>query len=277
MAGDHTGMTTAQRQHFDQEGYLTLRAAAPPALLSRLQDMTARMMADPTAPGRQTHVIGDREYVCNIANICQCDDLSALEWLGGPSVEAWATAICGADFFAVQDYVVIKNIGDPSTILWHRDMMHQRTGDCFFLGLYLDDANAGDGALQVVPGSHLSPKHICEIRKEPNVALPMLAGDILLHDLMLAHCSGAMTQNPLRRVLYIELISARQAREEQLFSEELIESRLYLQTLARQFYRDRQEGALAQTEVLVGLRSALNDIYTVTIRNWPSSYCLELD
>lgn len=270
-------MTTAQRQHFDQEGYLTLKAAAPPALLSRLQDMTARIMADATAPDRQAHVIGDREYVCNIANICQHDDLSALEWLGSPLVEAWATAICGPDFFAVQDYVVVKNLGDPNPILWHRDMMHQRTGACFFLGLYLDDAETGDGALQVVPGSHLSDKHICDIKKEANVSLPMQTGDILIHDLMLAHCSGAMTRNTLRRVLYLELISARQAREEQLFSEDLIDSRLYLQTLARQFYRDRQEGALAQTEVPVALRSALNDIYAVTIRNWPSSYCLEFN
>lgn len=39
-------------------------------------------------------------------------------------------------------------------------MIHQRTRDCFMVGVYLDVANANDGALKIIPKSHLSDKNI---------------------------------------------------------------------------------------------------------------------
>lgn len=91
--------------------------------------------------------------------------------------------------------------GDNTEVLWHQDMLHRHTGNCFTMGIYLDDADAGDGSLRVVPKSHFSSKSICELKQEPDMEVPVKAGDILVHDMMLANSSGLKQHNPLRRVL----------------------------------------------------------------------------
>lgn len=75
--------------------------------------------------------------------------------------------------------------------------------------LHLDDADAANGALRVLPSSHrlgrLSAARIQELRAaQPDVLCAVLAGDALLMRPLILHASGRSTSTRHRRVLHIE-------------------------------------------------------------------------
>lgn len=77
------------------------------------------------------------------------------------------------------------------------------------LRLHLDDADAGNGALRVLPGSHtlgkLDSDRIQSLRAEvPEHLCTATAGDVLLMRPLLLHASGKSTDARHRRVLHVE-------------------------------------------------------------------------
>jgi len=75
--------------------------------------------------------------------------------------------------------------------------------------LHLDDADASNGALRVLPGSHrfgrLSADRIPQLRREqPDFLCAVWAGDALLMRPLLLHASSRSTHPRHRRVLHIE-------------------------------------------------------------------------
>jgi ectoine hydroxylase-related dioxygenase (phytanoyl-CoA dioxygenase family) len=75
--------------------------------------------------------------------------------------------------------------------------------------LNLDDADKSNGALRVLPGSHLSGRlsagRIQELRAaQPDYLCAVSAGDALLMRPLLLHASGRSTSTRHRRVLHIE-------------------------------------------------------------------------
>ena len=75
--------------------------------------------------------------------------------------------------------------------------------------LHLDDADASNGALRVLPGSHrfgrLSSDRVQKLRAEGSeVVCAVSAGDALLLRPLLLHASSRSTQPRHRRVLHIE-------------------------------------------------------------------------
>jgi ectoine hydroxylase-related dioxygenase (phytanoyl-CoA dioxygenase family) len=175
-------------------------------------------------------------------------------------------------------------LGDNLPVLWHQDMLHQRTGPCFTMGIYLDDAQVDDGALLVVPGSHANGKTICETKNDPTIAVPMKAGDILIHDMMLAHSSGAMCSLPIRRVIYFEFLSVSHVRNEKLYPEDLLERRCSLLPVAIDHYKQLHPTEIAfswespmgeQSRTYPSQVAALQQIYEQEIHAIPSTYCFE--
>lgn len=76
------------------------------------------------------------------------------------------------------------------------------------LRIHLDDTNENNGALKVVPGSHL--KGICrpesiDWKKESEVSCNVPKGGIMLMKPLLLHSSGRTTNNRQRRVIHIEI------------------------------------------------------------------------
>jgi hypothetical protein len=102
-------------------------------------------------------------------------------------------------------------------------------------GIYLDPANEENGALRVVPGSYKSNQSICELEKMPYATIAMEAGDMLVHDLMIAHSLGTLTSFPRRRVIYFEFMSEAQARAEGIYTDEFIRRRIQLIPAAKAF------------------------------------------
>ncbi|MGB8356447.1 MAG: phytanoyl-CoA dioxygenase family protein [Chthoniobacteraceae bacterium] len=82
-------------------------------------------------------------------------------------------------------------------------------GQMISVRLHLDDTDATNGALRVLPGSHrlgrLSAESIRELRAEQEDFLCVAsAGDALLMRPLLLHASGRSTSERHRRVLHIE-------------------------------------------------------------------------
>ena len=278
-------LSSTQYNSFCKEGYLRLPEMIPALLLKRLRELFDELMySSGDTDDKVVFNIKDKEYVTNLENVCNKGNLACLELLGYYPILSLAETICGPDFFLIQEFAVNKNRGDELPVLWHLDMAHQRSGNCFTMGIYLDDAEQGDGALKVVPGSHLDNRTICELSKEPHIEVPMKAGDVLIHDMMLAHSSDPIRTNPLRRVVYFEFLSAAHVSVENIYSDELVQRRTRLQFAASRHYKslhpDKQqfvhpiENEPAEDETKT-IEEILTEIYSMPINARPSAYCFE--
>ncbi|MFM6925228.1 MAG: phytanoyl-CoA dioxygenase family protein [Ferruginibacter sp.] len=271
-----------QSDAFTQDGYTILQNAVPPSLLQKLRMLFDEKMNNDDETDKAVNTFNGKDYISNIEYLFKSENLACLQLLGSPFIVETATTICGHDFFLIQEFAVIKMLGDNTEVLWHQDMLHQRTGNCFTMGIYLDDANAGDGCLRVVPESHISGKDICTLKHEPYIEVPVKAGDILIHDMMLAHSSGIMHQNLLRRVLYFEFLSFKQAAGEGIYTEDQMYDRMRLVQLAISYYQQLHptekkfewKNILAvPAEPVDSVHEILTDIHRAKSLGKPSAYC----
>jgi hypothetical protein len=278
-------LTSQQLNIFQTNGYLRLPEMIPLTLLSRLRELFDELMdTEKDIIAKAVYENKGKKYVTNLENICCKGNLACLELLGYPPILEIAERICGKDFFLIQEFAVIKNLGDELPVFWHQDMMHERRGHCFTMGIYLDKANKNDGALRVVPGSHVSNKNICELSKEPSIELPMHDGDILIHDMMLAHSSESLKKNQLRRVVYFEFLSAVHVATEKIYTKELVDRRTRLLFVAARYYQSLHPDEKQFKHLNVNpcteddakdIKEILDEIYGQPINARPSSYCLE--
>lgn len=277
-------LTEQQLNTFFTDGYLRFPGFVPPDLLQRLHQLFDELMIPDSSAEKVLFENKGKKYVTNIERFCHKGNLACLELLGFPPLLEIAKKICGRDFFLIQEFAVIKNLGDDLPVLWHKDMVHNRTGRCFTMGIYLDDACADDGALRVVPGSHLSDDSICDLMKEPFIELPVNAGDVLIHDMLLAHSSEPLKKNKLRRVIYFEFLSAAHVFNEQIYSPELVEQRSRLTYAAVRYYSSLHPGKQqfippvanpVPEDDLRDIHAIVNEICSQPVNARPSAYCLE--
>lgn len=267
---------------FREKGFQKLSFSIPHPLLKRLRDLFDELMDTSDRTEKNVYEYNGKDYVTNLEHICSKGNLAALELLGYPPILSLAAEICGPDFFMIQEFAVIKNRGDELPVLWHQDMVHERKGNCFTMGIYLDDAEEGDGALRVVPGSHLADRTICELCKEPFTEVPVKAGEILIHDMMLAHSSEPIRMNAIRRVIYFEFLSEAHVRAENIYTDDLVRRRSRLLFAATRYYKSRhpheEQFVLTQrfdpVDESKELLDILAEIYSANINARPSTYCL---
>lgn len=272
-----------QLEAFTQEGYTILPNVVPPVLLQKLRLLFDEKMNSSDLTEKVVNAFNGQNYISNIEHLFKSNNLSCLELLGSPFILETAEAICGPGFFLIQEFAVIKMLGDNTEVLWHQDMLNRRTGKCFTMGIYLDDANAGDGCLRIVPASHTSGKDICALKEEPYTEVPVKAGDMLIHDMMLAHSSGLMQHNPLRRALYFEFLSFKQAVYEGIYTEDQLYGRMRLIQLAIEYYHQQHPGeekfawkntlAVPVESSTNSIHEILSDIHRAKSLGKPSAYC----
>jgi ectoine hydroxylase-related dioxygenase (phytanoyl-CoA dioxygenase family) len=144
-------------------------------------------------------------------------DLSAMfaELARSDVITEPATAILGEPVVLFEDKLNLKPPGG-STYPWHQDWSccwrahTDRLVTCF---IYLDDADAGNGCLEVVPGSHVGkptlpfrqgsrfevdPAHVDASRVRP---VPLAAGDMIVFDPYLLHYSDRNRTPEARRTI----------------------------------------------------------------------------
>lgn len=277
-------LTTEQKNKFQALGFLKISNAINTATLEQLKTAVDFYSNSTPANDNIALVTGanQQEYVIGIQHLCKIPEAPFLALLGSPLLLSIAQQICGADFFPIQEFAVIKTLGDNSKVEWHQDVVNKLKGQTFMMGIYLDEANDANGALRVIPASHKSELSICELKQLPYETIEMQAGDILIHDLMLAHSSGMLTQFAKRRVIYFEFMSSNQAKNEQIYTTEMIEKRTALIPLAINAYKSfnntneafswqhpNKENYL-NNETLI---ETIESIYATQLKVKPANYC----
>lgn len=279
-----SSLSKSHLEMLKNDGFTVLHNFVPAALLQKLRLLIDEKMNSSDLSDKAFSTANGQNFVCNIEFLFKHENLACLELLGWPCLLEVVETICGPDFFLIQEFAVIKMLGDKTEVLWHQDMLHQQTGNCFTLGIYLDDANAEDGCLRVVPASHNSDKDICILKNEPYKNVPVEAGDILIHDMKLAHSSGIMQHNPLRRVIYFEFLSFKQAVGENIYEAEQLYNRMRLTQLAVAYYHKQNPGekkfewknTLAiPAESDDAVHAIIADIHSSKSLGKPSAYCFE--
>jgi ectoine hydroxylase-related dioxygenase (phytanoyl-CoA dioxygenase family) len=232
-------LSEAQKNQFIEQGFVKLSAVIPTEIITKLREAIESICIQKPYPLDLaiTEMENKRQLVTGIEKLCNKADGIFLTLLGSPFLLSIAEAICGVDFFPIQEFAVIKYLGDNNPILWHQDVANRSISKTFMLGIYLDAANEENGALRIIPQSHRSKLPICELQKMPYDSIEMQAGDVLIHDLMLVHSSGILTTFPKRRVIYFEFMNSTLAVQEQIYPETMINNRIALLALALEVYQ----------------------------------------
>jgi hypothetical protein len=168
---------------------------------------------------------------------------ASLELLGCPQVLAVAESLSGENFVPTYESMVFKQQGDGAQIRWHQDALHPRNYRIYNYDLYLDASRREAGALHVVPKTHLKKQDFCNIEHNygwevpDSIQVEMEPGDVLIHDVMVAHGSPATVGKALRRTIYYEFRAVEEILDEGPWDRQWIDRRLRLVPLALERYR----------------------------------------
>lgn len=221
-----------QKQFFLEQGYLHISNAIPQPLINKWKELL-------NAPGLGSFDFSD-PFVAN--NICFLDagkndtisrinsllgyyQEEVLELMSFPSILKIAEAICGTDSIPMQCDALFKHPHPFSEVAWHQDAIFPRQTPYINIGIYLDDANPGDGCIRLIPGTQNQEQNINSIsqRGADIIDIPAKEGDIIIHDLMTVHSSSLKVQPGVRRTIYLEWWSASAALNHGYLSENWIE------------------------------------------------------
>ena len=212
-------ISSQQRDQLLTDGFVSLPDAVPPNLIDRWRLLADRFEAEALAAHRKSERV---HGACVIEDpvgprLMRQDDLlgiepdATLDLLASPGMMAVARDLCGRGTVPLQMDLLYKHQHPHPLILWHQGAQHPRGFPYLNVGIYLDDADEGDGCLRYVPGTQHELQDICSLSEEHgweipgSVEQPAKAGDILVQDMMILHGSGPKwTPNP-RRTIYLEL------------------------------------------------------------------------
>ncbi len=237
-------LTAEQIEFFDTNGYLILRNWIPADMLKHLQDAGDAWINQGwdyqrkgDNPDLEDFRFTDRpsgRVMFRVNYLHNKGQNASLELLGSPQVLAVAESLCGRNFVPTYESMVFKEEKDGAPILWHQDAVHPRQYRIFNYDLYLDPSTADGGALRVLAKTQGQKQDFCHLEAEygwnpPNVVtVEMQPGDVLLHDVMVAHGSPEVEGKARRRTIYYEFRAAEQILTEGPWDSEWVDRRLRL-------------------------------------------------
>ncbi|MBL8161492.1 MAG: phytanoyl-CoA dioxygenase family protein [Anaerolineae bacterium] len=248
-------LTPEQVQFFDDNGYLILRNWIPADMLKRLQDAGDAWIQQGWAyqgagnsanPDLEDFHFADRpsgRVMYRVNYLHNKQQVASLELLGCPQVLAVAESLCGRNFVPTYESMVFKEEKDGAQIVWHQDAVHPRNYRIFNYDLYLDRSTVDGGALRVLAKSQIQRQDFCKLAEDygwnpPNVTVvEMEPGDVLLHDVMVAHGSPEVEGKARRRTIYYEFRAAEQILSEGPWDADWVDRRLRLLPLGLDAYR----------------------------------------
>lgn len=232
-------ITPKQKREFMNQGFLRIPNAIPMPLLSQWQSLLTELNEYALKSRNKPLVATSLSFIEEHDNplLSRVNDLLAfypdavLDLLACPAMIAIARDFCGSDAVPLQCDALFKQNHPESAISWHQDAPHSRKFPYLNIGIYLDDADLGDGCLDYVTNSQhetldinkLVNKHGWDI---PNlVSVPVKAGDILIQDMMVLHRSQIKRKKGVRRTIYVEMRPAAAMLEQGAHSKEWMELR----------------------------------------------------
>lgn len=241
-------LTEEQIEHFDRHGYLKLEKILTDEQLEQLRqyaDNVEQLAMEKLKRNAQEKdfVFSMTFFVTYLNRVLHFHfhaGFESLYLLGHPKILGAAESLCGKDFLPTIDMMVLKHQDNNAVIPWHQDLIYPADQyRVVTVGIYLDDSNIDNGALTVLPNSGDKKKDICAIVENPpasTIEVPAKAGDVLLHNPMMVHCSSAMKSGGKRRTLYYEFRPMAQALTEQTWPQRLLDRRLNLMYTALDLY-----------------------------------------
>ena len=241
-------MTPSQIEQFDRLGYLLLPNQLPLSLLQLLREGTEQTiktghqyLATDTIPEDfRFHRKFITLYLNRIKNFHCHAPSPLLDALALPNIHEIATGLAGPEPLNSIDMLLVKNRDDDLPIPWHQDLIYDsQQYRVITVGIYLDDAPSGEGALKVLPGSHHKKHDLDTIEQDPQLSwheIEAKAGDIVVHNAMAVHGSDVMGQQTRRRTLYYEFRPMALAKV-QGWTEQALQCRQSLQDLSHKDQR----------------------------------------
>ncbi len=202
-------------RHLQDEGFSVARGMVTGAQLDALRSETAALIDAFAAGDRPPDFWSYADAATGEAVLYRVHNLEKQSAPGcsamfrSGALHELAVELLG-DVYATVSAMIVKTPG-VAEVPWHRDRIDVAPGSAINLSLYLDDSTAGNGCLEVVPGSHDSPDDAeVEIaqRAGPCVPVPTEAGDVAIHDVRLVHGSGPNPSGSLRRSIIVEFAKA---------------------------------------------------------------------
>jgi hypothetical protein len=190
-------LTPEQIEFYQQNGYLApVRVLAPgeaASLRAKLEAAEASRAGLGPLLRNKTHLV----FTWLDALIRNANILDAVESLLGPNILCW-----GSSFF-------IKEPRNPAFVSWHQDSTYWglEPADIVTAWVALSESNAENGALRVIPGTHLKEQLAhrdtfgannllsrgqeiaVEVDENQAVMLPLHPGEMSLHHVRLVHGS----------------------------------------------------------------------------------------
>jgi ectoine hydroxylase-related dioxygenase (phytanoyl-CoA dioxygenase family) len=157
----------------------------------------------------------------------------------GPKIRALVNPVLGRDAFPVRGILFDKTPDANWKVPWHQDLsiaVQERLSVDGFgpwsvkagvvhvqppreileamlaVRIHLDDCDAANGPVRVIPGSHLNGRLRAEevqgwAQRIPSVQCPVPSGGVMLMRPLLLHASSAATTPAHRRVIHLEFAS----------------------------------------------------------------------
>lgn len=219
-------LTSGQKDHFALEGWLRVPGLIAEEEIAALRAETAALIGrgQPARSADATFQYGPAFHNPNRISFFRVNDLLIVHrlprvqlLLGHPGLLAAVSELVGGVPFAPStETLVFKLPGQGFGHRWHQDPPALRRFPSVMAGVYLDRSTAGNGALRVVPRSHLSGYHGTEDwvfaltggpygDRAPCVVVEARPGDVVFHATSVVHGSPWNGAPELRRTIYFQL------------------------------------------------------------------------
>jgi ectoine hydroxylase-related dioxygenase (phytanoyl-CoA dioxygenase family) len=217
-------------ERYRRDGYLTVEAALSPDDLARLRaasdEVLARCAAEPERYKRRIewerdhvdtdHAAGMERVIRKLEPVSDIAPVFA-EYAHHPGIVDPIRQIFDDDVSLFEDKLNLKLPGG-SPYPWHQDWAccwRAHTDELITCFIYLDDADASMGCLQVIPESHQGKPILpfkagghfeidpASVPSERAVPVPLKAGGMIFFDPYLLHFSDYnLTKMPRRTIIY---------------------------------------------------------------------------
>ena len=235
--------TAEQIETFHRDGFTAYGRVIDDQQLSELRCEYDRLFleASAQAPGRKLRNLaadGSADITSRskdgqrMLQITQCCERSLIfyKFLYHPPILAMFRALIGPNFQLYHDQALFKPAGDGGPVPWHQDNGYWRCQPATLVSCWiaLDDADAGNGAMQLIPGSHLGHRNHSmaagtnalfdaaeHLDTSQAVLVPLTAGSCLFHHCRTLHYTAPNQSHRDRRAFVIHVMTPGTARRDQ--------------------------------------------------------------
>jgi ectoine hydroxylase-related dioxygenase (phytanoyl-CoA dioxygenase family) len=159
-------LTQEQIDFFALNGYVAYGPMLDAAEVAELREEYDRVFAEAERDGRFRNLSGDAgsgeapQRMLQIMQMCE-RSLPFRRLLYHPRILDAVQSLLGPNLMLFHDQALYKPARTGGPILWHQDNAYWRCAPANLVScwLTLDDVDEANGAMQVIPGSHLRPVH----------------------------------------------------------------------------------------------------------------------